>query len=115
MFAALDLALADAAIGLYDAKCHYQVWRPITAIRAGAEFGFPANPDWNSLITTAPDPSYPGAHSGFSFAAATILTAFFGGDQPVTVREDALPGQTRSFASGSRNIGTAVSAENDLG
>jgi membrane-associated phospholipid phosphatase len=97
MFAALDLTLADNAIGLYDAKYHYQVWRPITAIRDGAEFGFPANPDWNSLTTTAPDPSYPGAHSAFSFAAATILTAFFGGDQPVTIREDALPGQTRSF------------------
>jgi len=98
MFAALDLTLADTAIGLYDAKYHYQVWRPITAIRDGAEFGFPPNPDWNSLTTTAPDPSYPGAHSGFSFAAAAILTAFFGGDQPVTVGEDALPGQTRSFA-----------------
>jgi membrane-associated phospholipid phosphatase len=98
MFAALDLALADTAIGLYDAKYHYQVWRPITAIRDGAEFGFPANPGWNPLTTTAPDPSYPGAHSGFSFAAATVLTAFFGGDQPVTVHQDALPGQTRGFA-----------------
>lgn len=96
-FAALDLSLGDTAIGLYDAKYHYHVWRPITAIRDGAEFGFPANANWNPLTNTAPDPSYPGAHSGFSFAAATILSAFFGGDQPVTVHSDALPGQTRSF------------------
>jgi membrane-associated phospholipid phosphatase len=96
MFAALDLSLADTAIGLYDAKYHYQVWRPITAIRDGAQIGITPNLDWNSLTPTAPDPSYPGAHSGFSFAAATILTAFFG-DQPVTVHSDALPGQTRSF------------------
>lgn len=98
-FAALDLTLADTAIGLYDAKYHYQVWRPITAIRAGVAGnpGIVPNPNWNSLTTTAPDPSYPGAHSGFSFAAATVLTAFFGGNQPVTVRSDALPGQDRHF------------------
>jgi membrane-associated phospholipid phosphatase len=100
MFVTLDLALADTAIGLYDAKYHYQVWRPVTAIREGATTGNPGivpNPAWNPLTPTAPDPSYPGAHSGFSFAAATVLTAFFGDDQPVTVASDALPGQTRSF------------------
>lgn len=98
-FAALDLTLADTAIGLYDAKYHYQVWRPITAIRTGVAGnpGIVPNPNWNSLTTTAPDPAYPGAHSGFSFAAATVLTAFFGGNQPVTVRSDALPGQDRHF------------------
>jgi hypothetical protein len=98
-FAALDLTLADSAIGLYDAKYAYQIWRPITAIRDGAEFGFPPNPSWNPLTATAPDPSYPGAHATFSFAAAAILTAVFGDDQPVTVHFDALPGQTRGFAS----------------
>jgi membrane-associated phospholipid phosphatase len=100
MFATLDLALADTAIGLYDAKYHFQVWRPVTAIREGATTGNPGivpNPAWSPLTPTAPDPSYPGAHSGFSFAAATVLTAFFGDDQPVTVASDALPGQTRSF------------------
>ena len=34
-FAALDLALADTTIGMYDAKYTDHVWRPITAIRAG--------------------------------------------------------------------------------
>lgn len=100
VFATLDLALADTAIGLYDAKYHYRVWRPVTAIREGATTGNPQivpNPAWNPLTPTAPDPSYPGAHSGFSFAAATVLSAFFGDDQPVTVASDALPGQTRSF------------------
>jgi membrane-associated phospholipid phosphatase len=100
MFATLDLALADTAIGLYDGKYHYLVWRPVTAIREGATTGNPGivpNPAWNPLTPTAPDPSYPGAHSGFSFAAATVLTAFLGDDQPVTVHSDALPGQTRSF------------------
>ncbi len=100
VFAALDLTLGDTAIGLYDAKYHYQVWRPVTAIREGAITGNPAivsNPDWSPLTNTAADPSYPGAHSGFSFAAATVLSAFFGGHQPVTVHSGALPGQARAF------------------
>lgn len=100
VFAALDLTLGDTAIGLYDAKYHYQVWRPVTAIRQGASTGNPAitaNPGWSPLANTAPDPSYPGAHSGFSVAAATVLSAFFGEDQPVTVHSDALPGQSRAF------------------
>jgi hypothetical protein len=99
MFATLDLTLADSAIGLYDAKYTYRVWRPITAIRDGADFGFTPNATWSPLTTTAADPSYPGAHATFSFAAATVLTEFFGDDQPVTVHFDALPGQTRSFTS----------------
>jgi membrane-associated phospholipid phosphatase len=101
VFAALDLTLGDTAIGLYDAKYHYQVWRPVTAIREGASAGNPgitANPDWSPLTTTAADPSYPGGHSGFSFAAATVLSAFFGAGQPVTVHSDALPGQVRAFS-----------------
>jgi membrane-associated phospholipid phosphatase len=99
-FAALDLTIGDTAIGLYDAKYHYQVWRPVTAIREGAITGNPGivpNPNWNPLTTTAADPSYPGAHSGFSFAAATVLSAFFGDDQLLTVHSDALPGQARPF------------------
>ena len=34
-FAAMDLALADTTIALYDAKYADHVWRPVTAIRAG--------------------------------------------------------------------------------
>lgn len=96
LFATLDLALADTAIGLYDAKYHFQVWRPVTAIQTGVRGSFTANPAWTPLAATAPDPSYPGAHSGFSFAAAAVLTEFFG-QAPVTIREDALAGQTRAF------------------
>jgi len=105
VFANLDLALADAAIGMYDAKYAYAIWRPVTAIRAGntgynAEIpADPAAPTWNPLTPTAPDPSYPGAHSTLSAAAATVLTAFYGRHQSVTVTSDGLPGVSRSFGS----------------
>ena len=97
-FAAMDLALADTTIGLYDAKYTDHVWRPITAIRAGVP-GFAGDPTWNPLTPTAADPSYPGAHSALSAAAATALGAVWGDRQTVAVTSAADPGVTRSFTS----------------
>jgi len=102
VFENLDLALADATIGLYDAKYHYLVWRPVTAIQLGNTIGNPAitgNPTWNPLAVTAADPSYPGAHATISQTAATVLSAFFGDHQQLTVSSDGDPGVTRSFGS----------------
>ncbi|HLY82736.1 MAG TPA: vanadium-dependent haloperoxidase [Acidimicrobiales bacterium] len=101
MFAALNLTLGDTTIAFYDAKYQYLFWRPITAIRSGTP-GNPAvtaDPTWNALANTAPDPSYPGAHSSISEAAATVLTAFFGRHVDLTVSSDALAGVTRQFPS----------------
>lgn len=102
VFAALDLALADTTIGLYNAKYHDLVWRPVTAIQHGLPTAVPpisADPNWNPLTPTAADPSYPGAHSALSTAAATVLTAFYGTQQPVAITAATDPGVTRSFPS----------------
>jgi hypothetical protein len=101
MFASLDITLADTTIAFYDAKYHYLFWRPITAIRAGTP-GNPAvtaNPTWNALANTAPDPSYPGAHSSISQAAATVLSSFYGPNVDLTVTSDGLAGVSRHFSS----------------
>ena len=55
------------------------------------------DPTWTPLVTTPADPSYPGAHSTLSAAAATILTKLYGGDVSFTVTSPTLPGVTRSF------------------
>ena len=55
-------------------------WRPVTAIRAGVP-GLAGDPNWNPLTPTAADPSYPGAHSALSAAAATALGAVWGDRQ----------------------------------
>ena len=102
VFANLDLALADATIALYDAKYHYLVWRPVTAIREGNTAGNPriiGDPGWTPLAVTAPDPSYPGAHATISQAAATVLSAFYGDHQRLAVTSAADPGVTRIFGS----------------
>jgi PAP2 superfamily len=101
-FATLDLTLADSAIAFYDAKYAYHVWRPVTAIRDADADGNPdtaADPAWTPLSTTAPDPSYPGAHGTISAAAADVLSAIYGNDVAFTVTSPALPGVARSFVS----------------
>jgi hypothetical protein len=102
LFDALDLTLADGVIAFYDAKYHDQLWRPITAIREGDSDGNPetaGDPSWNPFVTTPPDPSYPGAHSVISGAAAMVLSAFVGDDRDLQVTSDVQPGTTRTFHS----------------
>src|SRR4029077_20414557 len=100
LLAALNLTFADSAIAIYDAKYHYQLWRPVTAIRLADTDGNPAtvgDPTWTPLAVTAADPSYPGAHSTISAAGAAVLAAFFGNRDDIQVSSSALPGVVRTF------------------
>jgi len=74
----------------------------VTAIRLGDTAGNPGitgDPTWSPLAVTAADPSYPGAHSAFSEAAATVLSSLYGRHSTVTVTSDGMPGMARSFPS----------------
>ncbi len=102
LFALVNLTFADTTIAFYDAKYHYHLWRPITAIREADNDGNPAtsgDPNWKPLIATAPDPSYPGAHSAISGAGAVILGSFFGDHDRIRVTSDVMPGVVRTFDS----------------
>ncbi|HKC75761.1 MAG TPA: vanadium-dependent haloperoxidase [Chloroflexota bacterium] len=102
LFTLLNLSLADTAIAFYDAKYHYHLWRPITAIRDAAHDGNPAtagDPTWSPLLLKVADPSYPGAHSAISAAGAAVLSSFFGAHDRITVTSDVLPGVVRTFDS----------------
>ena len=49
------MAFADSRIAAFDTKYTYNVWRPITAIRAADTDGNPntvPDPSWLSYITT---------------------------------------------------------------
>lgn len=80
LFALLNIAMADAAISVWDAKYETDFWRPITAIRSGATDGNDAtieDANWEPLITTPPFPSYASGHAAFSGTAASVLQKFF--------------------------------------
>jgi hypothetical protein len=100
LLAHMNLAMSDAIIGCWDAKYTYASWRPITAIRLADTDGNPdtvPDPGWTPLIVTPPFPEYPSAHSCASGAAVRVLSHYFGENTPITVTNDALPGETRSF------------------
>jgi membrane-associated phospholipid phosphatase len=91
-------------IAFYDAKYTYDLWRPVTAIRAAATDNNPhttADPDWLPEVgKTTPDPSYPGAHAVISASGALVLRSFFGQDRfRFKVTSEVLPGVERSFES----------------
>jgi PAP2 superfamily len=89
-------------IAFYDTKYTYDLWRPVTAIRAAAADGNPdtaADPTWLPQAgKTAADPSYPGAHATISAGGAFVLRTLFG-DKPfdLMVTSEVLPGVVRSF------------------
>jgi membrane-associated phospholipid phosphatase len=59
-----------------------------------------ADPNWLPLSgNTAPDPSYPGAHSTISAAGAEVLASFYGDNQHFSLTSPGAPGVTRSFNS----------------
>ena len=101
LFALLNLSLADTAIAFFEAKYTYNFWRPVTAIQLAGSDGNPEtepNPAWLPLSTkTAPDPSYPGAHSAISKAGATVLSSYFGDVFAFDVTSESLAGVTRHF------------------
>jgi len=103
LFALLNISLADTAIAFFDAKYTYNFWRPVTAVQFAGTDGNPhtePNPTWLPLSTkTAPDPSYPGAHSAISKAGATVLIFYFGDQFTFDVSSESLAGVTRHFTS----------------
>jgi len=103
LFALLNVSLADTAIAFFDAKYTYNFWRPVTAVRLADTDGNPQtdpDPTWLPLGTkTAPDPSYPGAHSAISKAGATVLGFYFGNRFTFDVTSESLAGVTRHFTS----------------
>ena len=81
LFAAVTQAMDDALIAVMDAKYHYNLWRPITAIRNGDIDGNDATerePSWTPFIDTPMHPEYPCAHCIVSGAVGTVLHAEVG-------------------------------------
>ena len=101
LLALVNVAMADAAISIWESKYYYQFWRPVTGIResdqgtgpTGAGDGNPAtvgDPTFSPLGApasnlngpnfTPPFPAYPSGHAGFGGALFQILRKFYGTD-----------------------------------
>lgn len=102
LLAQLTLAMADAAIGCWEAKYFYVFWRPVTAIPLAATDGNPATTEdasWAPLFATPAHPEYPSGHSCVSGAAGVVLADRFGERTRFSADNDLMPGVIRSFRS----------------
>ena len=102
LFAAVTQAIDDAVIAIFDAKYHYNFWRPITAIRNGdidANDATERDPGWTPFIATPMHPEYPCAHCIVASTVGTVLQAEIGtGPMPtLTTTSDTAKGAARSW------------------
>ena len=115
LLATTNLAAADAAIGCWNNKYHYNSWRPITAIREADTDGNPAttaDPAWTPLfdpatpvpagqlpLATPPFPENPSGHNCAAGAILRTLHYFFGTNDVSFAATSNKSGTTRTFHS----------------
>jgi hypothetical protein len=102
LLALINVAMADAAIAIWESKYFYKFWRPVTGIREAdpgtgpsligdsnpltsgdinfSPLGAPASNSDNGINFTPPFPAYPSGHAGFGGAIFQIMRKFFGTD-----------------------------------
>jgi hypothetical protein len=101
LFALVAMAGMDAYIAVFDAKYHYNFWRPITAIRNADLTGnkaTPRDPSWLPLGTTPMHPEYPCAHCITSGAVSAVLEGAIGEIAgAVTLTSPTAPSVTRRW------------------
>jgi hypothetical protein len=101
LFAMVSIATADSFIAVFEAKYHYNLWRPMTAIRNADMTGNAAtarDAGWMPLVDTPMHPEYPCAHCISSSAAAATMQLVLGESLPeFSMTSPALPGVTRRW------------------
>lgn len=101
LLALVNVAMADAAIAVWESKYHYQYWRPVTGVRESDQGSGPTGAGDGNAATagdptfsplgapasnlaapnfTPPFPAFPSGHAGFGGALFQILRKFYGRD-----------------------------------
>ncbi|MFL5925625.1 MAG: vanadium-dependent haloperoxidase [Gaiellaceae bacterium] len=105
---------ADAMIAMMNAKYHYQLWRPVTAIDPGSVHNdglgpVPGSgdgnlltievPGWRPLLPTPNHPEYPSAHCTITSAVSEVIAHWMGTDAiNIDLQGNANFSATRHFA-----------------
>ena len=81
LFALAAVAREDALIAVFDAKYHYEFWRPVTAIRNGDiddNAATERDAAWQPIDATPMHPEYPCAHCISSASLVGVMEVVFG-------------------------------------
>jgi hypothetical protein len=115
--AATFAAFADALIACWDAKFHFNFWRPVTAIQQGDTDRNPrteADPDWEPLAETPNFPEYPSGHACATAAVAHTIEDFFEYDVDIPAR-NVVTGEERFYRRAKDAVDEVVEARMLLG
>lgn len=100
LLAMLSVSTADAMIGCWNDKAHWNFWRPITAIRLADTDGNAATTpqtDWLPLFPTPPYPDHPSGYNCFAASMMAAGKAFFGTDRVRISLTSPATGTTRTY------------------
>jgi hypothetical protein len=81
MYALMAVARADSMISVFEAKYHYNFWRPVTAIRNGDTDDNAAtdrSATWQPIGDTPMHPEYPCAHCILAASMTGVVEGLFG-------------------------------------
>ncbi|HET6714098.1 MAG TPA: vanadium-dependent haloperoxidase, partial [Actinomycetota bacterium] len=115
VFAAVDLSIADAVIGAWNAKLHYHWWRPMTAIQMSNTDGNPntkRDANWQPFLVNPPYPDYPSGLCNVMGAATRALAGVLGLGRGVIDLKltSAAAGETRHYTSKTQLMREAIDA-----
>jgi hypothetical protein len=102
LMALAAVGLNDALIAVFDAKYHYNFWRPITAIRNGDIDDSDAterDASWQPIDNTPMHPEYPCAHCILSGTIAGVVKTALGTENipDIAITSTTLPDVTHHF------------------
>jgi hypothetical protein len=115
--AAAFAAFADSLIACWDAKFHFQFWRPVTAIQHGDQDGNPQtapDPVWEPLAVTPNFSEYPSGHTCATAAVAQVIEDYFPHGVQIPAR-NVVTGEDRLYRKASDIVDEVIEARMLLG
>jgi len=115
--AAAFAAFADGLIACWDAKFHFNCWRPVTAIRQGDADRNPLTvPDksWEPLAVTPNFPEYPSGHACATAAVTHTIESFFQQKVQIPAR-NIITGEERLYSRAADIVDEVIEARMLLG
>jgi hypothetical protein len=102
LMAMVYVSFADALAACFEAKYHYNFWRPVSAIQLADTDGndrTQADATWTPVLPTPNHPEYPAAHSCTSGSLGGALRGYYGTPNVTFSWDSKVTGTTRTFTS----------------
>jgi hypothetical protein len=90
LMALIYVSYVDAIGACFDAKYHYQTWRPVSAIQT-------TDAAWAPSLPTPNHPEYPAAHSCTSGSVGEALRSFYGTPDVTFTWDSTVTATTRTY------------------